>query len=99
MPGGDRTGPAGMGPMTGRVAGFCAGYPLPDYMNPVRAIRYAPAIGPAFPYGYSQGVYGYGIPYTAGRSWFSRAFSGLGFGRGLGRGHRFRGGRGRFGRW
>ena len=26
MPGGDRTGPAGMGPMTGRAAGFCAGY-------------------------------------------------------------------------
>ena len=24
MPGGDRTGPLGMGPMTGRGAGFCA---------------------------------------------------------------------------
>lgn len=24
MPGGDRTGPMGMGPMTGRRAGFCA---------------------------------------------------------------------------
>jgi len=35
MPGGDRTGPAGMGPMTGRAAGFCAGYPVPGYMNPV----------------------------------------------------------------
>ena len=35
MPGGDRTGPAGMGPMTGRGAGFCAGYPVPGYMNPV----------------------------------------------------------------
>ena len=33
MPGGDRTGPAGMGPMTGRGAGFCAGYPAPGYMN------------------------------------------------------------------
>jgi len=29
MPGGDRTGPLGMGPMTGRGAGFCAGYRLP----------------------------------------------------------------------
>ena len=29
MPGGDRTGPAGQGPMTGRRAGFCAGYPMP----------------------------------------------------------------------
>lgn len=34
MPAGDRTGPAGMGPMTGRGAGFCAGYPSPGYINP-----------------------------------------------------------------
>jgi len=34
MPCGDRTGPAGMGPMTGRAAGFCAGYPVSGYMNP-----------------------------------------------------------------
>jgi hypothetical protein len=34
MPGGDRTGPVGMGPMTGRAAGYCAGYPAPGYMNP-----------------------------------------------------------------
>jgi len=35
MPGGDGTGPAGMGPMTGRAAGYCAGYPVPGFMNPV----------------------------------------------------------------
>lgn len=35
MPGGDGTGPAGMGPMTGRAAGVCAGYGVPGYMNPV----------------------------------------------------------------
>ncbi len=34
MPGGDGTGPAGMGPMTGRAAGYCAGYAGPGYMNP-----------------------------------------------------------------
>jgi hypothetical protein len=34
MPCGDRTGPAGMGPMTGRAAGFCAGYSVPGFMNP-----------------------------------------------------------------
>lgn len=34
MPRGDGTGPAGMGPMTGRAAGLCAGYPVPGYMNP-----------------------------------------------------------------
>ena len=35
MPAGDGTGPAGMGPMTGRAAGYCAGYPVPGYMNPI----------------------------------------------------------------
>jgi len=35
MPGGDGTGPGGFGPMTGRAAGFCAGYPVPGYANPV----------------------------------------------------------------
>jgi len=35
MPGGDGTGPLGLGPMTGRAAGYCAGYPVPGYMNPV----------------------------------------------------------------
>jgi len=33
MPGGDRTGPLGMGPMTGRGAGYCAGNANPGYMN------------------------------------------------------------------
>jgi hypothetical protein len=31
MPRGDRTGPWGEGPMTGRSAGYCAGYPPLDY--------------------------------------------------------------------
>jgi hypothetical protein len=35
MPGGDRTGPLGLGPMTGRRAGLCAGYPVAGYLNPV----------------------------------------------------------------
>ncbi|MBN1350825.1 DUF5320 domain-containing protein [candidate division KSB1 bacterium] len=35
MPRGDRTGPAGMGPMTGRAAGYCAGYAVPGYANPI----------------------------------------------------------------
>jgi len=34
MPGGDRTGPTGMGPMTGRAAGYCAGYATPGYADP-----------------------------------------------------------------
>ena len=35
MPGGDRTGPLGWGSMTGRGAGYCAGYPVPGYLNPI----------------------------------------------------------------
>lgn len=34
MPRGDRTGPWGGGPMTGRRAGWCAGYDRPGYANP-----------------------------------------------------------------
>lgn len=33
MPGGNGTGPAGMGPMTGRAAGYCAGYSAPGFAN------------------------------------------------------------------
>ena len=32
---GDGTGPTGLGPMTGRGAGFCAGFNVPGNMNPV----------------------------------------------------------------
>jgi len=35
MPAGDGTGPRGMGPMTGRAAGYCAGYSVPGYANPI----------------------------------------------------------------
>ncbi len=35
MPAGDRTGPMGYGPMSGRAAGFCADYDAPGFANPV----------------------------------------------------------------
>ena len=35
MPFGDRTGPRGMGPMTGRGAGYCAGFGQPGFANPI----------------------------------------------------------------
>ena len=54
MPGGDRTGPAGMGPMTGRAAGYCAGYPAQGYA------------GLAFERGFGSG-YGGG---RGRRNWF-----------------------------
>ena len=43
MPFGNGSGPAGMGPMTGRAAGCCAGYPVAGYMNPYggRARQYS----------------------------------------------------------
>jgi len=34
MPQGDRTGPAGQGPKTGREAGYCTGNDTPGYQNP-----------------------------------------------------------------
>jgi hypothetical protein len=35
MPGGDRTGPRGRGPMTGRGVGYCGGYERPGFTSPV----------------------------------------------------------------
>jgi len=55
MPWGDRTGPAGLGPMTGRSAGYCAGYSVPGYLNPIP--------GRGF-YGVGRG----GYPWGGGRS-------------------------------
>ena len=87
-----------MGPMTGRAAGYCAGYSVPGYMNPVvgRAFVNRPFAGPYVPTApYARGIipYGYGAPYAT--AW-GRPFArfGAGFGRGWGRGI----GRGR-GRW
>lgn len=94
MPFGNGTGPAGMGPMTGRGAGFCTGYPMPGYRNPGSMRGYIPPRSIS-PDGYGTG---YGTAYTGwlGR-WFRRGF---GFARGFGLGRGRRGGRGRFGyRW
>lgn len=40
MPFGDGTGPAGMGPMTGRGAGFCSGFSAPGYTGAAPARRW-----------------------------------------------------------
>ena len=54
MSGGDRTGPEGRGPMTGRKLGFCAGYQIPGYEN----------IGYGFRRGSGRGfIRGYGRRY------------------------------------
>jgi len=82
MPFGDGTGPVGLGPMTGRAAGLCAGYPVPGYMNPAtgRAGFYGVGAQVVVPYGA-----GYGMPYgNRANLWLRRGF-GFGFGQGLGR--------------
>ncbi len=48
MPGGDGTGPGGMGPMTGRAAGYCAGYGVPGYANPVPGGGFGGGFGRGF---------------------------------------------------
>ena len=78
MPGGDGTGPAGMGPMTGGAFGYCAGYPVPGYMNPVRnSISYGVNPIPG------RGGFGYGRGWGRGRGrgrgWgMARGFGGYG---------------------
>ena len=70
MPGGDGTGPGGMGPMTGRAAGFCAGYSVPGYANPVggRGMGMGWGRGRGFGRGFGRGRAGYGFvnPYVYG---------------------------------
>ena len=69
MPGGDRTGPLGMGSMTGRAAGYCAGYQTPGYMNPYGGRGYwgGRGGGRGFRggYGYSPAFPPYGSPMYA----------------------------------
>ncbi|NLJ41117.1 MAG: DUF5320 domain-containing protein [Clostridiales bacterium] len=61
MPRGNGMGPMGMGRMTGRRAGFCAGYGVPGYANPI-------GFGYGYGYGYGAGrrfrrmYYGAGTP-------------------------------------
>ena len=48
MPYGDRTGPMGAGPMTGRRAGYCAGFDRPGSMNPGRGFGFGMGRGGGF---------------------------------------------------
>ncbi len=63
MPRGDRTGPGGMGPMTGRQMGYCAGNNRPGFMEQGgiggrgfgRGFRYGYGRGRGMGYGYRHG--------------------------------------------
>jgi len=108
MPGGDGTGPMGMGPMTGRAAGYCAGYPVPGFMNAYGgrfagpyggfgAGNVAPQAGWGMPYGAMAQPYGYRPPMLP-TPWGGMGMGmgmGMGFRRGFGMGR----GRGRRGPW
>ena len=64
MPGGDRTGPWGAGPMTGRAAGYCTGYPVTGYANSARGY------GRGFGRGRGRG-FGRGWGKGFGRGWYA----------------------------
>ncbi|MBN2551349.1 MAG: DUF5320 domain-containing protein [Spirochaetales bacterium] len=77
MPRGDRTGPMGMGPRTGRAAGYCAGYPVPGYANPLPG---AGAFGRGGAFGSGRGWGGRGHRnwyYATGLTGWQRAAAGL----------------------
>lgn len=59
MPGGDRTGPMGTGPRTGRGMGYCSGYNRPGFISQVAAFR---------------GGFGF-RNWGAGRGWRNRFFA------------------------
>jgi len=68
MPRGDRTGPFGDGPLTGRRMGFCAGYDHPGYLSQGTGYGRGPGrgLGRGFRGGYDFGRgfgrgYGYGF--------------------------------------
>jgi len=74
MPGGDKTGPWGLGPRTGRSAGYCAGNNVPGYANPGFACGFGSGRGRGRGFGrgfqgrgrgvWRQGVYPYPASYN-----------------------------------
>ena len=65
MPGGDKTGPMGFGPMTGRGVGICAGYGVPGYMNPAFGRGFGGGRGRGFGRGFQGGGRGWRHQYYA----------------------------------
>ncbi len=69
MPRGDRRGPMGMGPMTGRGAGFCAGNTQAGFAGGFgrgmgRGMGYGRGYGRGFGPGFGAGAVGWGVnPY------------------------------------
>ena len=67
MPKGDRTGPMGTGALSGRAAGFCAGFDMPGSANPTS--------GRGLGMGMGRRRGGWGGPTAGGRDWHPRSFA------------------------
>jgi hypothetical protein len=65
MPGGNGTGPMGMGSMTGRAAGYCAGYPIPGHTNPISGRGFGSGGGRGWGRGFRSGWGRRALPYGA----------------------------------
>ena len=68
MPRGDGTGPRVLGPMTGRAAGYCAGFSVPGFANPYggrmgMGFGYGRGYGRGFGRGFSRYGYNNPVPY------------------------------------
>ena len=77
MPFGDGTGPRGLGPMTGRGAGYCAGFGMPGFTNPVPGGGYGLGRGWGRGLGRGRGLgvgmgRGRGGGWGRGRGWWGR---------------------------
>ncbi len=70
MPAGDRTGPWGLGPRTGRGLGYCSGFQAPGFMFP------GPGLGFGRGFGYGRGR-GRGMGLGSGRGFWRPRFGGF----------------------
>jgi hypothetical protein len=68
MPRGDGTGPARLGPMTGRAAGYCTGYSMPGFLSAVPGRGWGRGFGwgGGRGRGWLHGFYATGLPRWAG---------------------------------
>ncbi len=84
MPRGDRTGPQGMGSMTGRGMGFCSGYDAPGYASP-GAGGFGRGRGMGFGGGWGRGM-GRGMAWGrgGGARWYAPPAYGYGYETGYG---------------
>jgi len=69
MPRGDRTGPRSSGSRTGRAAGYCAGYPIPGFMNPTSG--FGRGFGRGLGRGFGRGGRDWGFCRGYSRRWWS----------------------------